>query len=165
MRACVDQLAGMLSQGLSDLGMAVASGVAELSSAADAYRAGKAAGEGRYCAAAGHAVLAVSNRVPVGRLVSRIGDVPGLARIASRVDGVLQTEVDALTSRLAQGNLNPGIGNRHLFNGIFEARGRGGARVYFRNGENGVEVLANSGKNAADQERVISTLRDVYGNK
>lgn len=95
------------------------------------------------------------------RLVSRISENPGLARIAGRLEGGVQGSIDRLTAKLAQGNLNPGIGNRFLFNGVFEARARDGARVYFRNAAEGsIEILAKSTKNTQDQ--VIRILEKLY---
>ena len=72
-----------------------------------------------------------------------------------------QAGLDRLTAQLANGNLNPGIGTRSLFNGIYEARAASGARVYFRNVEGGVEILAKSTK--ANQDAVIRTLEGLYG--
>lgn len=47
------------------------------------------------------------------------------------------------------------------FNGIFEARARDGARVYFRNaGNNVIEVLAKSTKHT--QEQAIKILQQLY---
>jgi hypothetical protein len=64
--------------------------------------------------------------------------------------------------QLNKGNMNPGIGTRFLFDEIFEARGTNGARVYFRNGADGVvEILAKSSK--ANQEPVIAEVRRLYG--
>jgi len=57
--------------------------------------------------------------------------------------------------------MNPGIGTRSLFNGISEARGANGGRVYFRNVGGTVEILAKSSK--ANQAAVISELRKLYG--
>jgi hypothetical protein len=69
--------------------------------------------------------------------------------------------VDALTEQLAHGNLNPGLGSKHLLSGIHEARAANGGRVYFRNTEAGLEILAKSDKST--QSQVISILRQVYG--
>jgi hypothetical protein len=70
----------------------------------------------------------------------------------------VQQSIDHLTAQLARGNLNPGIGNRFPFNGVFEARARDGARVYFRNMRNDAsEILAKSTKHTQDQ--VIRILR------
>lgn len=73
----------------------------------------------------------------------------------------MQRSIDHLTGELAKGNLNPGIGTKHLFGDIFEARARDGARVYFRNaGEGALEIVGKSDK--ADQAAVIRQLRQVY---
>jgi RHS repeat-associated protein len=94
-------------------------------------------------------------------LVSRIARSKALARIAAQLEGGVQLSIDRLTAKLAQGNLNPGIGSNFLFKGIFEARARDGARVYFRNMGNGtIEILAKSTKHTQDQ--VIRILRELY---
>jgi len=80
------------------------------------------------------------------------------AQVAGRAD---QAGLDSLTQQLAKGNLNPGIGSKHLFGEVFEARAQGGARVYFRNTSEGIEILAKSVK--ANQDAVISALRRLYG--
>jgi RHS repeat-associated protein len=95
------------------------------------------------------------------RLISRISESPSLIRAAGELEGAMQTSIDRLTAKLAQGNLNPGIGNRFLFNGIFEARARDGARVYFRNiGSGAIEILAKSTKRT--QAQVIKALERLY---
>ena len=98
---------------------------------------------------------------PAGaRLVSRIGRHPGLTREASKLSGPLQRSVDHLTSELARGNLNPGIGTKHLFGDIFYARSRDGARVFFRQGDGGIEILAKATKQ--NEARVIRMLEETY---
>lgn len=95
------------------------------------------------------------------RVVSRIARHPGLVRHASRLEGTIQRSIDHLTDQLAKGNLNPGIGTKHLFGDVFEARARDGARVYFRNaGENTLEVVGKSTKD--NQDQVIKLLKDLY---
>jgi hypothetical protein len=42
--------------------------------------------------------------------------------------------------------MNPRIGSKNIGKNIFEARSKGGARVYFRNGQNGIEILGYSNK-------------------
>ena len=95
-----------------------------------------------------------------GRIASRIGDHAGLAREASSLSGGLQRSVDALTSQLARGNFNPGIGTKHLFGDVFYARSRDGARVFFRQGEDGIEILAKASKQ--NESRVINMLEGIY---
>jgi len=61
----------------------------------------------------------------------------------------------------SKGNSNPGIGTKHLFESVYEARARNGARVYFQTASDGViEILAKSNK--ANQRQVISILRKMY---
>jgi putative component of toxin-antitoxin plasmid stabilization module len=95
------------------------------------------------------------------RLTSRIHDDSLLVRAAQRSGKAHQRELDALVKQLGSGNLNPGIGTKQLFNGVFEARARGGARVYFRTSGDTVEILAKSDK--GNQTRVIDRLQELYG--
>jgi putative component of toxin-antitoxin plasmid stabilization module len=120
------------------------------------------AGIHTYFVVVGRSSLLVHN-AGACNLVSRIGENPRLVKEAERLAGAgQQASVDALTAQLNAGNLNPGIGTRSLFNGVFEARARDGARVYFRNGPDGViEVLAKSTK--ANQQTVINILEKLYG--
>jgi hypothetical protein len=120
------------------------------------------AGIHTYFVVVGRSSLLVHN-AGACNLVSRIGENPRLVKEAERLAGTgQQASVDALTAQLNAGNLNPGIGTRSLFNGVFEARARDGARVYFRNGSDGtIEILAKSTK--ANQQTVISILERLYG--
>jgi len=85
-----------------------------------------------------------------------------LARSTFKGNDKLSKEANGLISQLAQGNLNPGIGSKSLkgLSGISEARSRGGARVYFRSTDNGVDVLGYSNKK--NQQQVIDRLKEVY---
>jgi RHS repeat-associated protein len=95
------------------------------------------------------------------RVVSRVGESSSLTRLAGRLSGRVQRDVDALTAQLRAGNLNPGSGTRSLFNGIMEARTAGGGRVAFRMVDDQVEILAKFDKK--DQSRALATLRREYG--
>ena len=97
----------------------------------------------------------------VPNIVSRIKDSSRLVREAEDAGRSLQPEIDKLTAQLMQGNMNPGIGSRSLFNGISEARSANGARVYFRQVGGNVEILAKYTK--ANQDSVIATLQRLYG--
>jgi RHS repeat-associated protein len=95
---------------------------------------------------------------------SRIKENDFLAKEAKSAgkNKLAQKDIDRLTKQLSNGNMNPGIGSKALFNGIVEARGRNGGRVYFRNtGENSIEILAKSSK--ANQDKVINKLKELYG--
>ena len=61
---------------------------------------------------------------------------------------------------LASGNMNPGIGTKNIAKNIFEARSRNGARVYFRNTDEGVEILEYPNK--SDQQEVINRILELY---
>jgi hypothetical protein len=93
-------------------------------------------------------------------LSSSIGKHSGLTRHASKLSGAHQRAVDDLTAQLAAGNMNPGIGTKHLFRGVFEARARNGARVYFRHTPGNIEIVGKSTK--ANQGQVISILESLY---
>ena len=79
-------------------------------------------------------------------LLSSIGKDKGLIRLAEEAGASVQTGIDSLTSQLAKGNLNPGIGTKNLFGNISYARARDGARVFFRVVGDKVEILAKANK-------------------
>jgi len=84
-----------------------------------------------------------------------------LVREASRMGSSHQRSIDALTTQLSNGNLNPGIGTKHLFSGVFEARARDGARVYFKVSDDEIVIVGKSTK--SNQRRVIDILEELYG--
>jgi RHS repeat-associated protein len=95
-------------------------------------------------------------------ITSRIGESTKLTREAQAAGKSAQKSIDHLTSELAKGNLNPGIGTRAIGSGISEARARDGARVYFRlTGEGGIEILGKSTKQ--NQQAVINEILNRFG--
>ncbi|MBK8909920.1 MAG: hypothetical protein IPM61_01185 [Chlorobi bacterium] len=72
----------------------------------------------------------------------------------------LSNEANGLINQLTKGNMNPGIGTKSIGKNIFEARSKGGARVYFRNTQGGVEILGYSNK--TNQQQVINRLIEIY---
>ena len=97
----------------------------------------------------------ITSRIKESKLLTRE------AESATRNQNV-QRDIDNITAQLSNGNMNPGKGNKSLFNGIIEARGQNGGRVYFRNtGNNSIEILAKSSK--ANQAKVINELQKLYG--
>jgi putative component of toxin-antitoxin plasmid stabilization module len=72
----------------------------------------------------------------------------------------LRNEANNLMEQLRMGNMNPGVGTKNIGKGIFEARSRGGARIYFRNQNEGIEILGYSNK--ANQSQVINQLFKIY---
>jgi len=77
----------------------------------------------------------------------------------------LRKEANNLIKQLHLGNMNPGKGSKAVkgLKGVYEARGTTeGARVYFRNTSDGVEIVGYSNKD--NQIQVINELKKIYGN-
>jgi hypothetical protein len=96
-------------------------------------------------------------------VTSSVQQHPGLARQADKVTGEQLRAAQALVKQLEAGNTNPGIGSKHLFDGVHEARARNGARVYFRSKPGQIEVVGMSTKD--NQDSVIRLLRGLFGKK
>jgi hypothetical protein len=94
------------------------------------------------------------------RLTSAIGGDKTLVRMAEDAGRSVQAGIDSLTKQLAQGNFNPGLGTKNLFGNVFYARARDGARVFFRQVGDTIEILAKASKN--NEDRVIARLREKY---
>ncbi|GEM_PF-7089950 len=73
---------------------------------------------------------------------------------------VVQKEADELVLKLLKGNVNPGTGSKNLFRNVLYLRGRNGARVFYRNTSNGVEILAKASKE--NEALVIRVLEQLY---
>jgi RHS repeat-associated protein len=94
------------------------------------------------------------------QLVSAIGRDKSLIKLADEAGGSVQKGIDQLTSQLAKGNLNPGLGSKNLFGNISYARARDGARVFFRKVGDQIEILAKASK--ANEQAVIDRLKKLY---
>ena len=96
-------------------------------------------------------------------IVDRIKENPALVREAERMgkDQVAQKDVNNLIEQLSLGNDNPGIGNRRVkgLKNVSEARGRNEGRVYFREKDGKIEILAKSNKD--NQNKVIGILQKM----
>ncbi len=98
-------------------------------------------------------------RLPI---VSRINESPKLVNGAEAAGKSAQDSIDRLTHQLSNGNLNPGIGTKPIGKGISEARARDGARVYFRQLQDGtIEILGKSTKD--NQAKVIDEVLKLFG--
>ncbi len=97
-----------------------------------------------------------------GGLTSSIKQSPRLVKEAQIAGKSHQAGIDKLTAQLSSGNLNPGIGSKSLGSGISYARGRDGARVFFRQTGNGVDILGKSSK--ANESVVIKEVLKTFGN-
>jgi len=78
----------------------------------------------------------------------------------------VERELNQLTKELNKGNFEAGLGHQGHVVGtdIFYLRGRNGGRLYYHKiGEDSYEIVAKSAK-GNNQDRVISKLREIYGN-
>lgn len=96
-------------------------------------------------------------------LTNRISENPLLLREGRKTLMSLQREIKKVTDQLKRGNMNPGIGNKSIGNGILESRTRGGARVYWRIRGSQLEILGISGKD--NQQKVINEVLQHFGDK
>ena len=96
-------------------------------------------------------------------IVYRIKENPALVREAQRSgrDQDAQRSLNNLVEQLASGNPNPGIGTEHVFKDVYELRGKNRARVYYREVDGKIEILAKSVK--SNQQKVINILKKMYG--
>ncbi|AOT73071.1 hypothetical protein Gferi_10350 [Geosporobacter ferrireducens] len=85
-----------------------------------------------------------------------------MVKIANKFDSSnpLTKEMNELVNKFIAGNSNPGVGSKHLFNGVYELRSRNGARVYYRMVDDTMEILGKSDKNT--QQKVIDILMKMY---
>src|SRR6218665_624726 len=80
----------------------------------------------------------------VNSVVKQDNKLLKFARETFEGNDLLRKEANGLIEQLKNGNMNPGIGSKNIGKNIFEARSRGGARVYFRNSSNGVDIVGYS---------------------
>jgi hypothetical protein len=96
-------------------------------------------------------------------IVYRIKENSALVREAERMgkDQAAQKDVNNLIEQLSLGNDNPGIGSRRVkcLKNVSEARGRNEGRVYFREKDGKIEILAKSNKD--NQNKVIAFLQKM----
>lgn len=107
----------------------------------------------------------VHNAGPCGITIwLAIHDDPLLVKAAEKAgkNQIVQRDLDAMQGRLAEGNLNPGIGNGFLSDTDFAyARSRNGARLFFRNTEGGIRIAGKADK--GNEPAVIAGLKSIYG--
>jgi hypothetical protein len=98
-------------------------------------------------------------------IVSKIKEDAGLVQVANEAckNADMQKDTNHLEEELAKGKNNPGIGRKSIGNGIIEHRGKNGGRLYVRESDSGIEILAKSGKKKSNQQFVINRLKEIYG--
>lgn len=92
-------------------------------------------------------------------IVYRIKEDAGLVRAAQEAckNADVQKDVNHLEEQLAKGNENPGIGRKLICKGVIERRGKNGGRLYVRESDDVIEILAKSGKKKSNQQFVINS--------
>ena len=98
-------------------------------------------------------------------IVYRIKEDPALVRAAKEAckNADVQKDVNHLEEQLAKVNDNPGIGCKPICKGVIEHRGKNGGRLYVRESDDVIEILAKSGKKKSNQQFVIKRLKEIYG--
>ena len=99
---------------------------------------------------------------PVKSLVKTDKQLLKFARETFEGNKALSKEASDLVDKYRKG-LDGGIGGHEVFKGVSELRGKSGARVYYRETKDGMEVLGYSNKN--NQQEVINRLKKVYEKK
>lgn len=94
------------------------------------------------------------------KLTSSIGKDSKLTKFAEEAGQSVQKGLDHLVGELGKGNTNPGLGTKSLGGGISYARARDGARVFFRQAGNQIDIVAKASK--ANEARVINYLKSLY---
>ena len=86
-------------------------------------------------------------------IVYRIKENSGLVRAAEEAckNADVQKDINHLEEPLAQGNENPGIGRKPICKGGIEHRGKNGGRLYVREVDGVIEILAKSGKKKSNK--------------
>ncbi|MFI9452701.1 polymorphic toxin-type HINT domain-containing protein [Amycolatopsis sp. NPDC052450] len=117
-----------------------------------------------YYVIAGDAPVLVHNANRPCGVTSMIDQDPLLVKAAESAgkNQRIQKEMDDLVQQFREGNTNPGLGNKALEGtDIQYLRGRNGGRVFFRNTDEGMQIVGKADK--ANESRVIKRLKELYG--
>ncbi|MFF4831563.1 RHS repeat-associated core domain-containing protein [Streptomyces sp. NPDC001315] len=118
-----------------------------------------------YYVLAGATPVLVHNSNGLCGVTSAIHDDPYLVKAAEAAgkNQRIQKEMDDLVMQFRGGNTNPGLGNKSLSGtDVSYLRGRNGGRVFFRNTDDGMQIVGKADK--SNESKVISRLTDMYGN-
>ena len=94
------------------------------------------------------------------KLLSSIGEDAKLVKYAEDAGKSVQKGLDHLVEELGKGNTNPGLGTKGLGNGISYARARDGARVFFKQTQDTITIVAKASK--ANESQVINYLKSLF---
>ncbi|MFF3918956.1 polymorphic toxin-type HINT domain-containing protein [Streptomyces sp. NPDC001852] len=118
-----------------------------------------------YYVLAGATPVLVHNSNGLCGVTSAIHDDPYLVKAAEAAgkNQRIQKEMDDLVMQFRGGNTNPGLGNKSLAGtDVSYLRGRNGGRVFFRNTDDGMQIVGKADK--SNESKVISRLTEMYGN-
>ena len=97
-------------------------------------------------------------------IISRIKKSPALVREAEIMGKNQKTQIEAnhLINQLSLGNRNPGTGSKSLkgCKNVSYLRGDKGARIFYRETKEGIEILGKANKK--NEQKVIDILRTIY---
>ncbi|MFE7131653.1 polymorphic toxin-type HINT domain-containing protein [Streptomyces sp. NPDC057638] len=115
-----------------------------------------------YVLAGATPVLVHNSTCPVTSVIHDDSFLVKAAEAAGKNERI-QKEIDDLVLQFRSGNTNPGLGNKSLEGtDVSYLRGRNGARVFFRNTSEGMQIVGKANK--ANEPKVISRLKEKYGN-
>ncbi len=95
------------------------------------------------------------------KATSSIKKSNSLVKEANKLNGSAQREINSLIESFMKGNMNPGIGTKHLTGDIYYLRGRGGARVFYRMVDGTMDILGKATK--ANEQTVINLVTSIFG--
>ncbi|MEU5433257.1 hypothetical protein AB0G73_07750 [Streptomyces sp. NPDC020719] len=108
------------------------------------------------------AVRASGSQICVSSAINKDGFLVKAAQKAGKNQDA-QADLDRMFIQLKNGNMNPGKGGKALAGtkGIRYARGQNAGRLFFRNVDGGVEIVAKADK--SNEPQVIERLKKIYG--
>ncbi|NRB25622.1 MAG: hypothetical protein HRU42_18625 [Shewanella sp.] len=154
---------GFGEEGVIDFNVGASDVAMEASGANDLIAAGGSLASGDISGAAVSAAMAVVKPLKGLKVASRIKESSKLVKEAQVAGKSHQAGIDNLTAKLSEGNLNPGIGTKPIGQGLSEARHSSGARVYFKQSGDTIQILGKSNK--ANQGAVIKEVLKTFGNE
>ncbi|WP_374339574.1 polymorphic toxin-type HINT domain-containing protein, partial [Leeia sp.] len=94
-------------------------------------------------------------------IISTVKNDPMLLKVARNLSAQESRGINFLMEAIRKGNFNPGAGTKQ-FGKLLEFRHPDGGRIYaFRNEIGQLEIVGYSGKNKAEQQKVIDRVQEI----